>query len=57
MTAMNAEQLAAFLDKQAAELRADSANSPFNYGRGNDRGMAQGFEIAAKLIRQDLVGP
>jgi hypothetical protein len=46
-------RLADFLTRQAATLRAE-APADFGYGRGNDRGMAQGYELAAKFIRQEL---
>jgi hypothetical protein len=49
-----AEQLADFLDKRAAELRAECKDNPFDYGRGNDRGLAQGFSLAASHIREHL---
>lgn len=46
-------RLADFLDRQAATLRAE-APADYGYGRGNDRGVAQGCELAAKFIRQEL---
>lgn len=46
-------RLAEYLDRQAAALRAE-APAEFGYGRGNDRGIAQGYELAAKFIRQEL---
>ncbi len=47
---MNSERLAVFLENHAAELRAKSADSPSDYRRGHDSGMALGFELAAKMI-------
>lgn len=47
-------RLVDFLTAQAAALRAESENSPFDYGRGSDRGVAQGYELAAKFIQQEL---
>ena len=46
-------RLADFLTRQAATLRAE-APAEVGYGRGNDRGIAQGYELAAKFIRQEL---
>ena len=52
---MNAEQVAVFLENWTAGPRAESTDSPSDYGRGLDSGMALGFKLAAKMIRGQLL--
>ena len=50
---VKAEQVAVFLENLAAEWTA--ADSPSDYRRGHDSGIALGFKLAAKTIRKELL--